>query len=165
MLKVWSKRFGLPCGPSSCPFLRFLPNKGLFMLFWPTMDHFSSNFTNITKIKKKVTKKNIYIFFKKYLKGRKKFPLNLPFKEINLCPELSSPTRFRIQGGPMGVTERRKDRGRTKILVSNIGNQMISFKKTFKNQIIQNKLLNPKKIRKIREKKIYNLKMSKILLF
>ena len=65
----------------------------------------------------------------------------------------------------MGMTERRKDRGRTKILVSNIGNQMISFKKTFKHQIIQNKLLNPKKIRKIREKKIYNLKMSKILLF
>ena len=65
----------------------------------------------------------------------------------------------------MGVTEGRKDRGRTKILVSNIGNQMISLKKTFENQIIQNKLLNPKKIRKIREKKIYNLKMSKILLF
>ena len=45
--------------------------------------------------------------------------LVLPFKEISLKPELSSPACFRIQGGSMSVTEE-QDR-RTEILLSNIG--------------------------------------------
>ena len=44
----------------------------------------------------------------------------MPIEEISLRPELSSPPRFRNQGGSTSVTE--KDEVRTKeILVSNIG--------------------------------------------
>ena len=42
--------------------------------------------------------------------------LVLPFEEISLRPDLSSPTRFRIQGG----SPERHERGRTKNLVYNI---------------------------------------------
>ena len=45
--------------------------------------------------------------------------LVLPIEEISIRPELSSPPRFRVQGG-WSERERRTD-GQMEILVSNIG--------------------------------------------
>ena len=57
-------------------------------------------------------------FFKKIFFCQKNvIPLVFPIEEISLWPGLSSPPRFRIQGGSTSVTE--KD-GWTEILVSNI---------------------------------------------
>ena len=66
----------------------------------------------------KIALKKIYENFEREKKFRPKknaIPLVLPIEEISLRPELSSPPRFRIQGGsPERDT-------RTEILVSNIG--------------------------------------------
>ena len=47
--------------------------------------------------------------------------LVLPIEEISLRPELSSPTRFRIQGGYPERYGRTDKGGRTEILVSYFG--------------------------------------------
>ena len=52
------------------------------------------------------------------MRGKNPLPLPLPFEEISLRPELSSPPRFRIQGGTLSVM---KDERSTEILMSNIG--------------------------------------------
>ena len=58
-------------------------------------------------------------------KATKKYAilLVLPFEEISILPELSSPTHFRIQGGWSERYKRRRteDGGLAKVLVSNIG--------------------------------------------
>ena len=56
--------------------------------------------------------------FSVLLKKKNAIPLVLPIEEISFQPELSSPPRFRIQGGrgPLSVTHQQ-----TEILVSNIG--------------------------------------------
>ena len=58
-------------------------------------------------------------FFLNKSEEKKAIPLDLPFEEISLWPELSSLPCFRIQGG---YPERyRRTDGRTEILMSNIG--------------------------------------------
>ena len=103
--------------------------KELIMLIWPifgifwclvvTLVPFSSNLRNFERNQKKLKnpkkikkisknpkfqkspknpKKNVLRFF--FLPKKKNaFPLVLPIEEISLPPELSSPLRFRIQGG------------------------------------------------------------------
>ena len=72
------------------------------------------NLKNLKKFKKSENFKNIFFFPAKLNKNY--ILLVLPIKEISLRPELSSPPRFRIQGGWSERYERR-----TEILVYNIG--------------------------------------------
>ena len=65
----------------------------------------------LTKNKEKNT---LFFFSKKYencenifiLPKKNAIFLVLPIEEISLQPELSSPARFRIQGGPLSVTDK-----------------------------------------------------------
>ena len=59
-------------------------------------------------------------FFLAEKKKKNAIPLVLPIEEISLRPELSSPARFRFQGGPLSVTDGRTHE-RTEILLSNLG--------------------------------------------
>ena len=60
--------------------------------------------TSILKYLKKIMKDN---FVKKKKKKKNVLPV-LPFKENSLQPELSSPPRFRIQGGTLSLMNKRR---------------------------------------------------------
>ena len=47
--------------------------------------------------------------------GPKKCNFLLPFEEISVLPDLVSPPHFRIQGGPLRVTDGRIDNGQTSL--------------------------------------------------
>ena len=53
----------------------------------------------------KSIKKNFKKKKQKKVQKKKAIFLVLPIEEISLGPELSSPARFRIQGGPLSVTQ------------------------------------------------------------
>ena len=72
-------------------------------------NHFFSKNLKILKI----------FFFRRKKNKKNAIILVLPNEEIILRPELSSPPRFRIQGGYPERYGRTKDGGRTEILVSN----------------------------------------------
>ena len=50
------------------------------------------------------------------MEEKKAIPLVLPFEEISLWPELSSPTHFRIQGEVVWALRWMKDKGQTEIM-------------------------------------------------
>ena len=75
------------------------------------------------KIFKKNSKNHLFQKYEKiwnisFLPEKNAIPLVLPIEEIILWSELSSPSRFRIQGFTLSVA---KDKVRTEILVSSFG--------------------------------------------
>ena len=53
-----------------------------------------------------------FFFFKKKFGQKNAIILVLPFEEISIQPELYSPTRFRIQGGSLIVTQQAQEQNR-----------------------------------------------------